>query len=156
MLNVRISALVTGAFFAAASLITGATPANAWTKVIDWETHDIDEAHYSTSGAALDAMLANGVYQDIGHKAGEDDGTYVRGGGWADNIWPPCNQGYHRYTSTKGKTQKRWGIAFWLVRIPKTGFYELKSGYKATHNKTTHANYFVYKYPRAETRTHLE
>ena len=59
--------------------------------------------------------------------------------------WPYSYNFYGRYTSSWGGTQARYGVAVWRWQIPKTGWYDLRTNFKRTDNRTTAAQYYVYK-----------
>lgn len=112
----------------ALALVVAAAPGNAWEQtdaslVVDYETH-----HDNPS-------LVRGTYTD-----------------WTDlpkpwNIgegWPYNLNFYGRYTSSWGGSQSRHGVAVWRVQIPETGWYDLRTNYKRTDNRTTAAQYYVY------------
>ncbi|MHB8810779.1 MAG: thrombospondin type 3 repeat-containing protein, partial [Desulfobulbaceae bacterium] len=42
-------------------------------------------------------------------------------------------------------TQERHGVAVWRWQIPTTGWYDLRTNFKRTDNRTTSAQYYVYK-----------
>ncbi len=94
------------------------TPGQAWNvKTIDYETH-----RNSTN-------LADGVYMDKG--------------AWKTSNWPNASNGSYRYLSVSVDPQ-RHGIAFWSVRIPKTGFYKIETTYLSGENRGADADYAVY------------
>lgn len=106
-----------------------AAPGNAWdqedaSKIVDYETHNDNPS------------LVQGTYTD-----------------WTDlpkpwntgEGWPYCYNFYGRYTSSWSGTQARYGVAVWRWQIPKTGWYDLRANFKRTDNRTTAAQYYVYK-----------
>lgn len=106
-------------FMVAAPLTVAVTPGHAWdVKTIDYETHN------------RNTNLTEGSYLDYG--------------AWKARAWPfsSINGGY-RFLTVEIDPQ-RHGIAFWLVRIPKTGWYKLETSYFSTENRTTDADYAVY------------
>jgi hypothetical protein len=106
-------------FFIAAPLAIAVTPGNAAWKVkeIDYETH-----HTSTDPV---------------------EGVYMDKGAWKWREWPDCHHGGYRFLTVE-LDPNRHGIAFFLVQIPKTGFYKLETSYFDTHNRTYDADYAVY------------
>jgi hypothetical protein len=90
----------------------------------EWETKRID---YETHNGSSD--LNEGVYNDIGD--------------WKSWKFDAIN-GYYRYLSLE-VSPLRTGIAFWYVKIPRTGFYRLKTAYFCTKHRTNDADYAVYK-----------
>lgn len=106
-------------FFATAPLAVAVTPGNAWdVKTIDYETH-----HTSTNPV---------------------EGVYLDKGAWKWRAWPysSINGGYRFLTVEIDPL--RHGIAFWLVQIPKSGWYKLETSYFSTENRTYDADYAVY------------
>ncbi len=94
------------------------------TRMVDWETH------------ANSTDLEKGIYFDEGWGGNP---------GWRTGYWPYGNMnGNQRYLSSWQEGYPRSGIAFWMLKIPKTGFYKLESCYKQTENRTTDADYAVY------------
>jgi hypothetical protein len=121
-------------FFVAAPLTVAVTaghaaqPETVWAegneRMIDWETH----------GESKD--LDKGIYFDEGW-----DGNP----GWRTGYWPfGSMNGNQRYLSSWQEGYQRKGIAFWILKMPKTGFYKLETCYKATENRTPDADYAVY------------
>lgn len=94
------------------------------TRMVDWETH----------GDSTD--IEKGIYFDEGW-----DGNP----GWRTGYWPYGSMnGNQRYLSSWQEGYIRSGIAFWMLKIPKTGFYRLETCYKQTENRTHDADYAVY------------
>lgn len=129
MLEKRIFRSLCAFSFGAAALAAVAVPVNAWEQtdalnIVDYETH------YNNPS------LVQGTYTD-----------------WTDlpnpwNIgegWPYSYNFYGRYTSSWGGSQARYGVAVWRWQIPRTGWYDLRSNFKRTDNRTTAAQYYVYK-----------
>jgi len=104
-------------FMVAAPLAVAVTPGHAWdVKRIDYETHN----------GSTDVV--KGIYADKGD--------------WKSWNYAAINNWY-RYLSYE-VAPLRHGIAFWYVKIPKTGFYRLKTAYQSTKHRTTDADYAVY------------
>lgn len=100
----------------AAPLAVAVTPGHAWDIItVDYETHN--------------------------NKTDLANGAYLETGGWKRYIWPCANGGYRYLTSELGN---RIGMALWLVQIPKVGWYQIDTTYRASENRTTKADYFVY------------
>jgi len=105
-------------FMVAAPLAVAVTPGHAWDVItIDSETHQ--------------------------NNTNLSDGSYIDTGAWKWRLWPTCSNGGYRFLTVE-IDPKRHGIAFWLVQVPKTGFYKLETSYFATENRTTDADYAVY------------
>lgn len=112
-------------------------PANAWEqsdawKIVDYETHN--DSNNFVKGSYFDW-----TDQAVGWQEGEG--------------WPYSYNFYHRYTTSNGGRQQRHGIAAWVVIIPQTGWYNIKTNYKRTENRTTAAQYYVYATSRKEVST---
>lgn len=104
-------------FMVAAILTVAVTPGHAWdVKRIDYETHN----------GSTDVV--KGIYDDKGE--------------WKSWNYAAINDWYRYLSYEVGPT--RLGIAFWYVKIPKTGFYRLKTAYQSTKHRTTDADYAVY------------
>lgn len=103
--------------FATAPFTVAVTPSNAW---------DVMRVDYETNNGNTDPV--KGIYLDKGD--------------WKSWNYSAINDWY-RYLSYE-VAPLRHGIAFWLVEIPKTGFYQLKTAYQATKHRTNDANYAVY------------
>ena len=71
------------------------------------------------------------------------EGIYMDKGAWKWREWPDCHHGGYRFLTVE-LDPNRHGIAFFLVQIPKTGFYKLETSYFDTHNRTNDADYAVY------------
>ncbi|MDP3694903.1 MAG: hypothetical protein Q8R42_02170, partial [Desulfocapsaceae bacterium] len=101
----------------AAPLTVAVTNAHAWDVMrIDYETH-------------------NGNTNPV-------KGIYLDKGEWKSWNYAAINNWYRYLSYEVGPT--RHGIAFWLVKIPKTGFYQLKTAFQSTKHRTYDANYAVY------------
>ncbi len=104
-------------FFVAAPLAVAVTPGHAWDiKRIDYETHNDSKD------------VVKGIYDDKGE--------------WKSWNYAAINDWYRYLSYEVGPT--RLGIAFWYVKIPKTGFYQLKTAYQSTKHRTTDADYAIY------------
>lgn len=115
--NKFVSYSLCAMFVVAAPLAVAVTPGHAWdTKRIDYETHN----------GSTDVV--EGIYDDKGD--------------WKSWNYAAINNWY-RYLSYE-VAPLRHGIAFWYVKIPKTGFYQLKTAYQSTKHRTTDADYAVY------------
>jgi hypothetical protein len=109
--------------FAAACLAGAVDPVYAWDTInIDNETHRDNPS------------LVQGTYTDWTNLPNP----------WRDSWWPWVMNTYSRYTSTWDVGQERHGVAVWRIQIPKTGWYNIKTTYKQTDNRTTAANYEIY------------
>lgn len=105
-------------FFIASPLAVAVTPGHAWdVKMIDYETH-----HNSTDPVK---------------------GVYLDKGAWKTSIWPAAANGSYRYLTVSIDPQ-RHGIAFWLVQIPKNGWYKIETTYLSGENRGPDADYAVY------------
>ncbi|HBI15662.1 MAG TPA: hypothetical protein DDY20_09145 [Desulfobulbaceae bacterium] len=128
MLKKRILRSLCAFSFAAAVFAGVAVPGNAWEqtdawKIVDYETHNDNPS------------LVHGTYTDW---TGLPKPWNIGEG------WPYCYNFYGRYTSSWGGSQARHGVAVWRVQIPKTGWYDLRTNFKRTDNRTTAAKYYVY------------
>lgn len=95
----------------------------------NWGTRRIDnETHRRNHYLVTDTELENGVYYDIGD--------------WKSWQYSAIN-GYYRYLSVE-VSPERHGIAFWYVKIPRAGFYQIKTAYFSTKHRTNDADYAVY------------
>jgi hypothetical protein len=73
-----------------------------------------------------------------------DAGYAETGNAWASWNHSGSIGGSYRYLSHHGKGLPRVGTATWQVNIPHTGQYEVSVHFRATENRTTDADYFVY------------
>lgn len=116
--NKIVTYSLSGMFMVAAPLAVAVTPGHAWDMItIDSETHQ--------------------------NNTNLTEGSYIDTGAWKWRLWPTCANGGYRFLTVEIDPQ-RHGIAFWLVQVPKTGFYKLETSYFATENRTTDADYAVY------------
>lgn len=123
----------------AAPLAVAVTPGHAW---------DVHKVDYETNNEAL--QLTKPYCSDITSDAGRElcrdgrltDGEYLETGGWVSYTWPGTGNGGYRYLSAS--VGNRHGMALWNVKIPKAGLYKIESSYRASENRTTKADYFVY------------
>jgi hypothetical protein len=108
-------------FFVAAPLAVAVTPGHAWNNItIDYETHNGN------------TDPAKGIY-------------YENSKSWRTGIWPYSSiNGAHRYLSDWQEGIPRIGKAFWYVKVPETGWYNLQTCYFQTENRTHDADYAVY------------
>ena len=137
MLNKRNIRLLCIFSFVAVALAGFSAPASAWEqsdawKIVDYETHN-------DSNNFLKGSYFDWTDQAVGWQEGEG--------------WPYSYNFYHRYTTSNGGRQHRFGIAAWVVRIPKTGWYDIKTNFKRTDNRTTAAQYYVYATTKNEMTT---
>lgn len=63
---------------------------------------------------------------------------------WATWNTSPCNGAGYRYLSHTVGDGSRKGKAIWKPAIAVSGHYLVRTGYRATENRTTEADYFAY------------
>ena len=95
----------------------------------------VSPAHASWDVMRVDYETNNGNTDPV-------KGIYIDKGEWKSWNYAAINNWYRYLSYEVGPT--RHGIAFWLVKIPKTGFYQLKTAFQATKHRTDDANYAVY------------
>lgn len=107
-------------FFMAVPLVMAVRAASAWeVKTIDYETH------------LNSTDLANGSYLE-------------KGEAWRNYDFPIASNGGYRFLSHWEINLPRTGMAFWLVKIPRNGWYKLETSYRVSENRTPDADYAVY------------
>lgn len=128
MLKTRVLRSLCVFSFGVVAVAAVAAPGYAWeqtdaTNIVDYETHNNNPS------------LVAGTYTDW---TGLPNPWNIGEG------WPYSYNFYGRYTSSWGGSQARYGVAVWRWQIPKTGWYDLRSNFKRTENRTTAAQYYVY------------